>query len=291
MGRLFSGRAPTLRNSVSHDGVVVTWEPRRVYNIPVTRVLVIIFAVLLLAACGEDLEITLIPPPTSTPAPTSLPTSTPTASPTLDGAAAPTATSKPAPTATPILTPMPTAAPAAEGDAKIKQYSQPPPMTINPENRYVATMNTNKGAIVIELFSKEAPKTVNNFVFLARDSFYDGVIFHRVIPVFMIQGGDPNGTGTGGPGYKFEDEFDPSLVFDRPGILAMANSGPNTNGSQFFITVAPTPHLNNRHTIFGRVIEGEDVANAISVVPSAQDRPVQDVVIQNIEIQETEPGG
>ena len=165
-------------------------------------------------------------------------------------------------------------------------------MTIDPENRYVAVMNTNKGAIVIELLAKEAPKTVNNFVFLARDGFYDGVIFHRVIKDFMIQGGDPRGTGTGGPGYSFEDEFDSSIVFDSPGLLAMANSGPNTNGSQFFITVVPTPHLNNLHTIFGRVILGQDVADAISVVSaSGQAKPAEDVVIHNIKIQETEPGG
>ena len=114
-------------------------------------------------------------------------------------------------------------------------------MTIQAENQYVATMKTNKGDLVIKLFAKEAPKTVNNFVFLARDGFYDGVIFHRIIKDFMIQGGDPDGTGTGGPGYKFEDEFHPSLKFDRSGLLAMANAGPNTNGSQFFITTVPTP--------------------------------------------------
>ena len=177
-----------------------------------------------------------------------------------------------------------------KGVTKIKQYSQSPAMTIDADKRYVATVNTNQGSVVIELFPKEAPKTVNNFVFLAREGYYDGVIFHRVIESFMIQGGDPTGTGGGGPGYSFEDEFVPSLVFDRSGILAMANSGPNTNGSQFFITTVPTPHLNQRHTIFGIVLEGQDVAEAISKVPSRQDRPLSDVVIQSIEIEETTPG-
>ena len=164
-------------------------------------------------------------------------------------------------------------------------------MTIDQDKRYVATITTNQGAIVIELSPKEAPKTVNNFVTLSRDGFYDKVIFHRVIPNFMIQGGDPTGTGTGGPGYTFEDEFDPTLTFGEPGLLAMANSGPSTNGSQFFITTAPTPHLNGAHTIFGRVLEGQDVVEAISRLPTgAGDRPVQDVTIQGIRIEET-PGG
>lgn len=163
-------------------------------------------------------------------------------------------------------------------------------MTIDTTKRYVATINTNQGSIVIELLPNDAPKTVNNFVFLAREGYYDGVIFHRVIENFMIQGGDPTGTGGGGPGYNFEDEFVPSLVFDRPGILAMANAGPNTNGSQFFITTVPTPHLNQRHTIFGTVLEGQDVAVAISKVPTnRQDKPLDDVIIQGIEITETTP--
>ena len=164
-------------------------------------------------------------------------------------------------------------------------------MTIDTTKRYVATINTNQGSIVIELLPNDAPKTVNNFVFLAREGYYDGVIFHRVIEDFMIQGGDPTGTGGGGPGYNFEDEFVPSLVFDRPGILAMANAGPNTNGSQFFITTVPTPHLNQRHTIFGTVLEGQDVAVAISKArTNRQDRPLDDVIIQGIEIEETTPG-
>ena len=162
-------------------------------------------------------------------------------------------------------------------------------MVIDASKRYVATVNTNQGSMVIELLPNEAPKTVNNFVFLAREGYYDGVIFHRVIVGFMIQGGDPTGTGSGGPGYNFEDEFVPALTFDRPGILAMANAGPNTNGSQFFITTVPTPHLNQRHTIFGTVLEGQDVAEAISKVPNRQDKPLSDVVIQGIEIEETTP--
>ncbi len=166
-----------------------------------------------------------------------------------------------------------------------KQYSSPPPMTIDPMAGYTATIRTNKGNIVVELLPGPAPKTVNNFVFLANEGFYDGTIFHRVIPNFMIQGGDPTGTGTSGPGYKFEDEINPMFVFDRAGILAMANAGPNTNGSQFFITTVATPHLNGAHTIFGRVTEGQTVAEAISVVPrDAADKPNSPVIIETIEI-------
>lgn len=146
------------------------------------------------------------------------------------------------------------------------QYSAPPPMTIDPSKQYFATFKLAKGGeFVVQLFADKAPKTVNNFVFLARNGFYDGTTFHRVLEGFMAQGGDPTGTGTGGPGYQFEDEFSPDLTFDRPGLLAMANSGPNTNGSQFFITFVPTPHLNGLHTIFGEVIEGMDVVNGITL--------------------------
>lgn len=136
-------------------------------------------------------------------------------------------------------------------------------MTIDPRKKYTARIKTGKGDIVVELFADKAPKTVNNFVFLAREGYYDDTTFHRVIKPFMIQGGDPTGTGRGGPGYRFEDEFHKDLRHDAPGILSMANAGPNTNGSQFFITHIPTPHLDNRHTVFGRVIEGMDVVNAI----------------------------
>ena len=124
-------------------------------------------------------------------------------------------------------------------------------------------METDKGTMVIELFADKTPTTVNNFVFLAREGYYDGVIFHRVINDFMVQGGDPTGTGRGGPGYKFGDEFHPSLKHDKQGMLSMANAGPGTNGSQFFITHGPTPHLNGKHTVFGQVVEGLDVLMSI----------------------------
>ncbi len=141
----------------------------------------------------------------------------------------------------------------------LKQWSAPPPMTIDPSKKYFATIKTDVGDIRVELFADKTPKTVNNFVFLARQGFYDNTTFHRVIEDFMAQGGDPTGTGSGGPGYTFEDEIVPDLRFDEPGLLAMANRGPNTNGSQFFITFAPTPWLDTQHTIFGKVVEGMDV--------------------------------
>jgi len=169
-----------------------------------------------------------------------------------------------------------------------KSYSAPPAMTIDESKSYSAMFKTNHGDINIDLYPAQAPVTVNNFVFLARDGFYNDVIFHRVIPDFMIQGGDPDGTGMGGPGYRFQDEFDPSLVFSGPGILAMANAGPGTNGSQFFITVAPTPHLNGAHTIFGKVTSGQDIADAISKVPQGpSNRPTDPVIIERIEIEES----
>ncbi|RPI32883.1 MAG: peptidylprolyl isomerase [Chloroflexota bacterium] len=136
-------------------------------------------------------------------------------------------------------------------------------MSIDPKKKYHATLNTEKGDIKVALFADKAPKTVNNFVFLARQGFYDGTIFHRVIADFMAQAGDPTGSGRGGPGYKFADEFHPSLRHDKPGLLSMANAGANTNGSQFFITHVPTPWLDNKHSIFGEVVEGMDVLMAI----------------------------
>jgi peptidyl-prolyl cis-trans isomerase B (cyclophilin B) len=136
-------------------------------------------------------------------------------------------------------------------------------MEIDPKARYAATINTNRGSIVVELYPQYAPKTVNNFVFLAEQGFYDGVTFHRVIPDFMIQGGDPTGTGRGGPGYRFEDECRGNPLTHETGVLSMANAGPNTNGSQFFITHSPQPHLNGRHTVFGKVTKGQDVVDAI----------------------------
>mgnify|MGYP000988794213 CR=1 FL=1 len=145
-----------------------------------------------------------------------------------------------------------------------KKYASPPDMVIDRDKKYRAIFKTEKGDFEVELYAQQAPRTVNNFVFLARDHFYDGVTFHRVIRGFMAQAGDPTGTGTGGPGYKFADEFDPSLRHNGPGILSMANAGANTNGSQFFITFVATPHLDNRHTVFGKVIRGMEVVSSIS---------------------------
>jgi peptidyl-prolyl cis-trans isomerase A (cyclophilin A) len=168
-------------------------------------------------------------------------------------------------------------------------------------NTLTAELRTSQGTIVVQLFPDHAPKTVQNFVELAEGSrewthpasrettnakLYDGTVFHRVIPKFMIQGGDPLGTGTGGPGYKFADEIHPDLRFDRPYLLAMANAGPGTNGSQFFITTVATHHLNGRHTIFGEVVSGSEVVDAISNVRTGRnDRPVDDVVIESIVIE------
>jgi len=136
-------------------------------------------------------------------------------------------------------------------------------MVIDPEKTYTATISTEQGDITLQLFADKAPRTVNNFVFLAQQGFYDDTIFHRVISDFMAQGGDPTGSGTGGPGYRFKDEFDPSLKHDKPGVLSMANAGPNTNGSQFFITHVPTPWLDNKHAVFGEVTEGMQVLLSI----------------------------
>jgi peptidyl-prolyl cis-trans isomerase B (cyclophilin B) len=143
-----------------------------------------------------------------------------------------------------------------------KQYPSPPQMSIDPNKNYTATLETSRGTIVCNLFAKDAPKTVNNFVFLARESFYDGTMFHRVIKDFMVQGGDPTGTGRGGPGYRFEDEVKTNPHQHKVGSLSMANAGPNTNGSQFFITHVATDWLNGKHTVFGEVTSGQDVVNA-----------------------------
>ncbi|MHB1843243.1 MAG: peptidylprolyl isomerase [Deltaproteobacteria bacterium] len=169
-----------------------------------------------------------------------------------------------------------------------------------------ATFDTSMGTIVCKLFSKDAPKTVENFVGLATGAkawkdpksgqemkgkpIYDGTIFHRVIPNFMIQAGDPLGTGTGGPGYKFEDEFQSGKTFDKPGLLAMANSGPNTNGSQFFITEVPTPWLNNHHTIFGEVVKGLDIVQSIAHAPTGGgNRPNTTITLKHVVIGEQPP--
>jgi peptidyl-prolyl cis-trans isomerase B (cyclophilin B) len=144
-----------------------------------------------------------------------------------------------------------------------KQWNSPPAMQIDPKKSYCATIETQSGNIEIELYPQHAPKTVNNFCFLAREGFYDGVTFHRVVANFVIQGGDPTGSGTGGPGYRFEDEVRNNPLKHETGMLSMANAGPNTNGSQFFITHSPQPHLNGRHTVFGKIVSGMEVVNAI----------------------------
>ena len=160
-------------------------------------------------------------------------------------------------------------------------------------NETFAAFDTTEGKFKLRLFADKAPKTVENFVSLADGTktgtpFYNGTIFHRVIPDFMIQGGDPEGTGRGGPGYRFADEFHPELKHSKPGVLSMANAGPNTNGSQFFITVAATPWLDNRHTVFGEVVEGYDVVQKISEVGrGAQDRPLKEVKIKSVTIERT----
>lgn len=144
-----------------------------------------------------------------------------------------------------------------------KQYDSPPPMQVETTRPYKATIETDRGNIELELYPEHAPKTVNNFVFLAQEGFYDGIVFHRVISNFMIQCGDPTGTGRGGPGYRFEDELDGNPLRHERGVISMANAGPDTNGSQFFITHGPQPHLDGRHTVFGKVTRGQDVVDAI----------------------------
>jgi len=144
-----------------------------------------------------------------------------------------------------------------------KQWNNPPAMQIDTEKTYRAKIETNKGTIELNLYAQLAPKTVNNFIFLAKEGFYDGILFHRVISNFMVQCGDPTGTGRGGPGYQFEDEFKGNPQKHESKVISMANSGPNTNGSQFFITHSPQPHLDGKHTVFGKVVEGADVIDAI----------------------------
>ena len=150
-----------------------------------------------------------------------------------------------------------------EGELVVNKYNEAPNMAIDPNKTYHAIFKTSAGDFTVELFADKVPVTVNNFVFLARDKYYDGTTFHRVITDFMAQGGDPSGTGMGGPGYRFDDEFDQTLRHDAPGVLSMANAGPGTNGSQFFITFVATPHLDDRHSVFGRVIDGIEIALAI----------------------------
>ena len=145
-----------------------------------------------------------------------------------------------------------------------REFTECPPLTIDPAKEYTATLQTEKGDIVIELYADEAPVAVNSFIFLARNGWFDGVTFHRVLPGFVAQAGDPSGTGFGGPGYAFDNEISPELNFDEAGVLGMANAGPGSNGSQFFITLGPAPHLNGSYTIFGRVIEGVDMVNSLT---------------------------
>ena len=232
--------------------------------------IVIALLMALLALMGCVLQ---TPGGEETPAPGTAEPATPTAA--AAGGTPPAATVTPAPTPT-----------IGSGGAGTWQYSSPPAMILDPDSDYVADFRTNYGNFRVRLLSVQAPITVNNFVFLAQQGFYDGLIFHRVIEDFMIQGGDPTGSGAGGPGYQFQDEIVPGLVFDAPGKLAMANAGPNTNGSQFFITTVATPHLNGGHTIFGEVAEGQAVVDAISQVSTntRNAAPLTRVVIERIDI-------
>jgi len=169
--------------------------------------------------------------------------------------------------------------------AQSRSYDSPPEIIIASDRDYYATLRTERGPIRIRLFPEQAPVTVNNFVFLAREGYFDGTTFHRVIKDFMVQGGDPTGTGTGGPGYHIRDEFHPSLRHDRPGILSMANAGPNTGGSQFFITYAATPWLDGRHAVFGEIVEGMETVNAIRERDPQRD-PEPGDRIESVEIEE-----
>ena len=172
---------------------------------------------------------------------------------------------------------------------RIGMYSAAPDMAIDPDNEYHAILKTEKGDMRIRLFTQDAPVTVNNFVFLARDGFYNDTHFHRVLENFMAQAGDPSGTGAGGPGYQFQDEIVATLQFDRAGLLAMANAGPNTNGSQFFITFAETPWLNGNHTIFGEVVEGMDVLFSLALRdPAAGASESPGELLITVEIEESE---
>ena len=186
-----------------------------------------------------------------------------------DSAAAPTASES-------GERPLAALAPADRND----YYSQYPPMVIDTAKLYEAIITVaGKGDMRLTLFDDEAPLTVNNFVFLAKEGFYDGLTFHRVLADFMAQGGDPTGIGSGGPGYEFEDEVDTGRTFDKRGLLAMANGGPATNGSQFFITFVPTPHLNGLHTIFGELVEGDDVLSSLTINPTADTADVIEQIV------------
>jgi len=166
-----------------------------------------------------------------------------------------------------------------------KKWASSPAMVINPKKNYTAVIHTENGDITINLFEDQVPQTVNNFVFLSNEGFYDGTFFHRVLLNFMVQGGDPTGTGSGGPGYQFKDEFHKELKHNKPGILSMANAGPNTNGSQFFITHVPTPWLDGKHAVFGEVIDGMDVVHSIPA-RDPMDVKAPAVTIKSVEILE-----
>lgn len=241
------------------------------------RFLLAVFAAMIaLAACVLE---TPVPDASPTPAPTGNPDVVPTEVPVGTSVVGPTEEAGTESGSGPVKQFV------VMGGVRIPQYATVPPVSIDPTARYTAIIRTNLGDMDIELFPAQAPVAVNNFIFLANDGFYNGVIFHRVIPSFMIQGGDPTGTGSGGPGYKFQDEFGGGLTFDQPGRLAMANAGPGTNGSQFFVTTVSTPHLNGAHTIFGQVTRGQGVADAISLVETAaQNKPVTPIVIKGIDI-------
>ena len=170
-----------------------------------------------------------------------------------------------------------------------KSYDSPPEMALKPGYDYHAVLVTSQGTVRVRLFAEEAPETVNNFVFLARDGYFDGTTFHRVIKDFMVQGGDPTGTGAGGPGYRIADEFHPELRHDKPGVLSMANAGPNTGGSQFFITHVATPWLDDRHAVFGEVVEGMDVVNAVKERDPQRAREPGETV-ERVEIEEIPRG-
>ena len=170
-----------------------------------------------------------------------------------------------------------------------KSYDAPPEMALKPGYDYHAVFVTSQGPVRVRLFAEEAPETVNNFVFLARDGYFDGTTFHRVIKDFMVQGGDPTGTGAGGPGYQIPDEFHPELRHDKPGVLSMANAGPNTGGSQFFITHVATPWLDDRHAVFGEVVEGMEVVNSVRERDPQRDREPGETV-ERVEIEEVPKG-
>lgn len=234
----------------------------------------LLLALTALAACGRDEEPA---------APAAVETWTPTA----EGQTA-AAAETPAPADAGAQVDPSARAGDLDPDERNGMYSAPPPMTIDPEKYYYATLQTEKGDIKLQLFADRAPITVNNFVFLAREGFYDNTTFHRVLEGFMAQAGDPSGTGGGGPGYMFEDEIVEGLVFDRPNLLAMANAGPGTNGSQFFITFAATQWLDGMHTIFGEVIEGQDVLAALTRRDPDQNPTEPGDLIQTVVIEESD---